>query len=275
MKTKILPAALIAAAGLALAPSVGRSQTYSTTTVSVTGTDLFLGFEETGNSYNLIADIGPYTRYLNATSPFTIQFGVIPTGQTGAGSAVTSLNTDLTGLFGSWATSSGVSALKWGVVGQDPNLPLLFVTEDSTVAAPRNASYSNIGTPLSNAGSLESTLGTDYSTTASTVAANVPSTATVDNPNSWSSFNPYTNAFGTGLNIEQAPGDGPLSTLNLYEEIPNTNGTGTAKDLGTFTLGSNGSLTFSPVPEPSTWLSLIGGALFLGFFRSRRSVRPS
>jgi hypothetical protein len=279
MKPILLPAALVAAAGLALAPGHARAQ--SSTKVSVnTGTDLYLGFEESGNGNNLIVDLGADTQFLDATAPFTVQFGAIPTGQAGAGAAVTSLSTDLSSNFGSWASSSGVTALKWGVVGDDENGPLtlLFVTRDSlNPTAPINASNNNIGLYAGNVDSLGSTLSTDFSTDNSTEAAGVPATPTTGQPNSWSSFAPYTNAFGTGLDIEQSPGNGPLSTLTLFEEIPTTNGGGAATDIGSFTLASNGDLTFAPasVPEPSTWLSLIGGGLFLGFLRRRRGLRAS
>jgi hypothetical protein len=279
MKPTLLPAALVAAAGFALAPGHARAQ--SSTHVSVnTGTDLYLGFEESGNGNNLIVDLGADTLFLDATAAFTVQFGAIPAGQTGAGTAVYSLSADLSSNFGSWASSSGATALKWGVVGDDENGPntLLFVSRDSlNPNVPINASYNNIGIYADDVDSLGGTLSTDFSTVNSTEAASVPATATTGQPNSWSSFNPYTNAFGTGLDIEQSPGDGPLSTLNLFEEIPNENGGGAATDVGFFTLASNGDLTFTPasVPEPSTWLSLIGGAFFLGFLRRRRGLRAS
>jgi len=280
MNLKILPATLIAAAGLTLAPGHARAQ--STTVVSTSvGTDLYLGFEQSGNADNLIVDIGSYTTFLDATSPFFVQFGVIPTGQAGAGTAVYNLNSDLGTYFGAWATSSGVTALKWGVIGDNDAAspaPLLFLTRDSTISsAPINPSYDNIYTYTGSVDSLGSTLGTDYSTVNSTKAAETAAAVPQGQPSndSWSSFAPYTDAFGTGDNIEQAPGDGPISTLDLYEGIPSENGGGADKEIGAFTLGANGELLYDPVPEPSTWLSVISGALFMGFFRPRRGLRFS
>jgi hypothetical protein len=47
--------------------------------------------------------------------------------------------------------------------------------------------------------------------------------------------------------------------------------------VGAFTLNSSGDLTFTPasVPEPSTWFSMVLGALSLVFVRRRSGVRAS
>jgi hypothetical protein len=276
MKKLIIPAALLAA-GLAILP--GRARAQSTTKVSVdevNGTDLYLGFEESGNANDLQVDIGTESQYLNATSPFTVSFGLIPSGEPGAGTPVTSLLTDLNSIFTTgWSTSSGATALKWGITGDNENgaAILLFFSQDSAnTVIPTNPLTANAASYSSKIDDFGYYLSTDFSTVNSSEAASVPATASQTNPGTWSSFNPSLGAFGTGLDIEESPGDGPLSTLNLYEETSSANGGGKAEDVGSFSLASDGDLTFTPaaVPEPSTWASIISGAFLLGYFQRRR-----
>ena len=66
------------------------------------------------------------------------------------------------------------------------------------------------------------------------------------------------------------------SVLDLYalgnsgSVSTSTQATGTY--LGSFTLASNGDLTFQAVPEPSTYVMLIGGVALLGLVRRRSLV---
>jgi hypothetical protein len=279
MKKLIIPAALLAA-GFTILPGHARAQSSTLVSEDANG-DLFLGFEESGNANDLEVDIGSDSKYLDATTPFTVSFGVIPTGQAGAGTSVTSLFADLNSIYTTgWSTSSGVTALKWGVAGDDesgsPNL--LFFTQDSANPnRPINPTTQSANNDEDNIDTFSYYLSLDDSTVNSTEAASVPAATSGDNPATWSSFDPSTGAFGTSLNIEQSPGDGPLSTLNLYEEKPSANGGGSATDIGSFSLASDGDLTFTPaaVPEPSTWASIISGVFLLGYFQRRRSQRTA
>jgi hypothetical protein len=55
---------------------------------------------------------------------------------------------------------------------------------------------------------------------------------------------------------------------DLYQSNPGNRYTQKATYLGDFSLDSSGALTFSPVPEPSTWAMLGGGLICLiGLFR--------
>ena len=275
MKSKTLPVVLLAA-GLTLVAGRARAQSSTFVSESANGNDLYLGFEQSGNANNLQVDLGPDTQFLNATSAFNISFGVIPTGQTGAGTSVTSLLPDLNSIFTSgWTTSSGATALKWGVAGDDETgSTMLFFTQDaSNPTFPKN--------PSSGAGSVYADkidtfsyyLSKDYSTVNSTETASVPNSDSSTDPDPWSVYSPSTGAFGTSLNIEQSPGDGPLSTLNLYEETPGANVGSNAKEIGTLNLETNGDLEFTPVPEPATWGSLISGSLLLWLYQLRRRMR--
>jgi hypothetical protein len=269
MKTKLLPAALVAAVGVTLAPGLARA---SEPVVPVSSGDLILGFQLSGDN-DVEVDLGPYTNFLNATTPFNISFGVIPADQTGAGSTVTNLNADLTAVFGSgWASNSG---LQWGIVGHN-SVTDIFLTQDAaTISLPQDPGNTNGTSYASTIQSLINGLGGDFSTTNSTEAASV----TAGSSNAWDTFLPgSSSAFGTGVDVEQLPGDGATgSTLSLFELYNNGTRNGdhlAAADIGSFSLDGSGDLTFTPasVPEPSTWASLIGGTLFLSFFR-RRGLR--
>lgn len=263
MKKRILPATL-AAAGLALA----AGPLHAEPNVPYSSGDVILGFQLSGDN-DLEVDIGPYSSFLNATTPFNINFGVIPADQTGAGATVTSLNADLTANYGSsWASS----ALQWGVVGN--NGSTIFLSQDAADPdIPQRPSTSNAGVFSGDIESLGDGLGTSPSTINSTKTASVATGAA----NSWDSFTPSSDGFETGLDIEQQDGHGATtSALNLFELAPNgRNGGGNGQDIGSFALNNSGDLTFTPeaVPEPSTWLSVIAGALLLVFARRRRGFR--
>jgi hypothetical protein len=99
------------------------------------------------------------------------------------------------------------------------------------------------------------------------------------NSNSWTSqIGNQSAAFGTSLAFEQAPNgsySGPTdSVLDLYLK-PSTGSTGgtSASYLGSFSLASNGTLTYGPVPEPSTYALLaLTGTIFMVFIRRRNRL---
>ncbi len=57
---------------------------------------------------------------------------------------------------------------------------------------------------------------------------------------------------------------------DLFKNDPRSGATTTATYLGNFTLDNTGILTFSPVPEPSTWMMIGSGAAVLLAFRRRK-----
>jgi hypothetical protein len=276
MKIEILPAALTAA-GLALA--AGHTARAVEPNVPYSSGNLILGFQLSGDN-DLEVNLGPYSSFTSATSPFNVSFGVIPADQTGAGTTVSSLAADLSATYGSgWASSS---LLGWGVVGDTPNGAgyTTFLTIDShNPTIPSRYSNSQSSEVDSSISSLGGGLGTSPSTVNSTEVASI--TVGSSNPNSWSEFTPGSNFTGSGLPVEQSFGadTATTSTLNLFENVPNgrNGGGGSATDVGAFTLNSSGDLTFTPasVPEPSTWFSMVLGALSLVFVRRRSGVRAS
>jgi hypothetical protein len=63
-----------------------------------------------------------------------------------------------------------------------------------------------------------------------------------------------------------------VSLSDLYQSDPGNRNVARANYLGNFGLGSDGTLTFSPVPEPSTWAMIGSGALALLALRRRNHV---
>lgn len=270
MKFRYLSSAL-AVAALALPAVHARATVVPTNQVG----DLVLGFEASGSADDLEVDLGPISQFVNATSAFNVTFGDVPSTST----VVTSLNSDL-GIFngsGTWQTNS---ALVWGLAGLTPDSSHfnLFLSQDAVnTTNPGTFSFGGESTPKSGIESLvgPSGLGGSANDGFSTAAAAVPT----GNANSWSSFNPSTSAFQSGIVVEQVDGDPAIgSTLNLFEATPNSSGSGPATDIGSFALNSAGDLTFTPasVPEASTWAYVLGGGTFLmGVLRFRRDRRTS
>ena len=260
MNRKILSAALVAVAGLS--PGLARA------TITENPGDLFVGFQSVNDdgstgSYDLLVDVGPASQFLSGGS-FT---GI-------------NLNSDLDDAFGTgWNANTGYPIVQWGAIGDDKygtfagdSSNTIFLTEDPSANAPSEPgaqAAGTIGTKI--VSNLGGTFRNDTAESDNSEAAKISDTSTY----SWSSFDPSTTSFGLGVNIEQANGDGPTNTaLTLYQDIPN--GGTTANVLGSFSLSSGGELTFASVPEPSTWLSLLSGAICLGLFRrSRRAISAS
>ena len=114
-----------------------------------------------------------------------------------------------------------------------------------------------------------------YANSTSTINSSVAVIQPTSQANSWFSFNPNLNAFGTGYDItQQAAGTyiGPTnSVLDLYELQPGSLSS-SGIYVGSFSLGSNGSLTFTPpVPEPAT-IGLFASAVGLLAGNRRRRV---
>jgi hypothetical protein len=247
--TNILTTTILAAVGAALSSTSAQAGS-----ISYSVGDLLLGVRQgsAGATADYVVDIGQYTSYnTNPTTPFT----------------VTNIASDLSALYGpSWATRTD---LFWSVVGTENSTKnnTLYATaaepSPGTAALTPKAPGSNSaqGAPalkIGNAGLAASAPGASSAGTSSN--ANSIRQLTSDS-NSWASFNGGTNGFSgntwsyfTG-GTEATIGGG--AALDLYR-ITNTTGSpaGAATNLGYFTLGSSGDVTFgspapAPVPEPT------------------------
>ncbi len=79
------------------------------------------------------------------------------------------------------------------------------------------------------------------------------------------------------FSVGAIPVVGTSNTLNLYSLLPGTLGHGSATDLGFFTLTDTSgvfSLSFTVIPEPSTYAAILG-ALTVGFVLVRRRFGTS
>jgi len=285
-KTKLLAAGLLAAAAVAvLAPSARAANSYNTG-------DLFLGFEDPGNSNDYVVDLGPASYFIGlAASPGTTN--ITTSDYSGAG--LGNIASDLQTIFGTnWYANSNTPGdnLQWGVVGATAHqfgsnltfgLPgnTLFLTQGELTpgtlsSAPAKETSGVQGTVNSNILGFENA----FSGSAQTANSNYAEEQTIDpinNPDSWSGENPGSGAFGLSYGIEQPTSGsniGPTdSVLDLYEIQPGSSGSGT--DLGSLSLTSGGALEFTSaaVPEPSTYAALgIGTALLLLFRRNRKPI---
>jgi hypothetical protein len=286
-------AVLLAVASLALAATGARAQS----TINSAIGDLILGFKVTDNTgqgatQNLEVDFGNVSQFINATSTLTLN----ATSPSSGGLAVA----DLIATYGAnWASRSD---LAWGVIATSgrvnpsgvPGVPVSNVwagEAESPAGTPNPNPYISESKALQNAASTQyeamvvnnnldpSSLFHQTSTVNSTDSAVVDATVA----GSWTfQQNALPNTEfgffnGTPMDtIVNDVGTGVTSIDDFYHLIPQA-GTGTAPAvlLGTFSLNQNGTLTYTPVPEPSSiglmgvgFLSLIGMVVL----RRRRSV---
>ncbi|MEI8293618.1 MAG: PEP-CTERM sorting domain-containing protein [bacterium] len=288
----------LAVGGLALsAPSASAVLT------TYTSGDIFIGFRQTGTSNTLVAKIGTVGDFLPTSlggslalgSTYNPTFGVIP----GTSTAVTNLNLDLNAVFGSsWADNpTDGSGVRWGVAGftgfsgtsavsglstrslfvtrgrTDPSTPTSLDPDPSTIGN-RNQFSSSFNSFAQGSG------GGSYKNQNSTVNSSVALIGLASDINNWGSRinNGSAGSFGLGSGNEiEQPFSGNFSgptnsVLDLWLS-PNTGSTLATDNtyLGSFALNNTGSLTFTAVPEPGTYMLLAIVGLFFVVFRRRKN----
>ncbi len=249
---------LLAAAGAQAAPFVFNDN------------DLLLTFHRTG-SPDFEVNIGSALTYASATSSFAVG------GYTA--SQISSIFGNTDGL--SWSVMGGVRP-----GGGNASTPAntLWLTRARTDASVATLSYDRKSS--STQGAISSTINGIAGN--GSIAGAVPwSSGTTANPVSNTSTavsipsgdpNSYTQLAGQLGNLNGSfsqsglentvPAGGLPTSSDLYEILP---GTGKSIYLGRFDMGQNGTLLFTPVPEPGTMALLgLGGLLFLA-----RRARPS
>jgi hypothetical protein len=278
-------AVLLTLAGTALVAPSSHAQN-----VSYHTGDLLVGFELPGNASDYVIDIGPASTYLDATGPININTAL----SSNFGADLSS-----TGLFGSnWAANNATQGtnVQWGVIGATSNLLGGTTGSGGTFGLPKDTIFLTIAEPTPGLGSVapveysQSTQGGFNTkvigfagTINNAIATSNSAYATIQSssaPSAWSTENPSLNGFTTGDGIEQPTSGtyiGPTnSQLDLYELRPtNAGGSGAGTEIGDFQLSSGGTLTFNPVPEPSSLTAFIGGAAVLAFVRRRRHSVPA
>lgn len=285
----------LAVGGLALsAPSASAVLT------TYTPGDIFIGFRQTGVANTLVAKIGTVGDFLPVSlngpralgSTYNPNFGVIP----GTSTPVTNLNLDLNTVFGSsWANNpTDGTGVRWGVVGWTGNtgetssvsgltVRSLFVTRGRTDPAVQT-DVTNIGNRGGFATEFTSfAYGSgqgSYVSQESTANSSVAYIGAASDANNWGTRINTTNAgfgMGSGRAVDQTPltgaYSGPTSSVLDLWLSPNTGSTlaSTNTYLGSFTLNNSGSLTFTAVPEPGTYMLLAIVGLFFVVFRRRKN----
>ncbi|MGB8353938.1 MAG: PEP-CTERM sorting domain-containing protein [Chthoniobacteraceae bacterium] len=262
---------LLALAGMTFMASAANAAVTSggntpNTDLTTTNGDLILSVAGsqtgTGNPVDLEFDLG-------LASAFT--------GSVNLSSTV--LAADLNSVFGSaWYTSG---ALTWAVVGTTK--PVTIGTKSDTVYATSAASTpgtsgafgaftitglaASAGTPIKGMDNFLSQAGTAAqgdNVSAAMVLQSVSSSYT-------SAEGSNTNSFGLGQSVDgQLGGSSGAQVLDLYQIV----GGGADTLLGTFTIASTGptnaTVTFTAVPEPSTYAMLGLGAFGLYFLARRK-----
>jgi PEP-CTERM motif len=239
--------------------------------------DMLAVFRQTG-SPDLVVNLGQASLYYNlaANAP---------------GSTIT-INSYTPAQF-SAAFSSGAVGVNWAVIGGVPvgNGDATRAARTVWITAPRldldtqttpyqrdtgstQGSWLATIRGVAGAGSTSGAAAWGAGTPADPIS-NTPTVAIIpsNDPSS------YTQIAGTAGNLNGTFGQGsiengsttPFSDLrsDLYEVRP---GTGDSIYLGYFDLNSAGILTFTAVPEPSTYALMGFGILSLWFFRQRRSI---
>lgn len=293
MKHKhLLPLGLLAGAAVAfLAPSAHAQVTFA-------NGNIFLGFEEPGNGYDYVVNLGPASYFVGlSTTPGTTNITNSDYGGAGLGNLAADLaSTSASGGFGAqWYNNSATQGdnLQWGVFGAINPFgnstgfsgdtifeTIAESTPGSGSTAPTESSPSSQGTEESKFASFS----TDFKGSADTANSTVATFEATSGGASWTSEDPSEAAFSGPVGIEQPTSGtyiGPTnSELDLYELIPtgDTGATGTGTLLGSFELTSAGNLEFTSaataaVPEPSTYAAIGLGAAFLLLFRRTRKSR--
>jgi hypothetical protein len=247
--------------------------------------EIVLGFKATGgtgSASNLEIDLGSISTFKAVSGTVTLT-NLLNTGAFGT-------NTIDTVFGASWNTRSDVL---WGAVGtvfngtsgpggeaqrtiwgtRMTNTSLLDGVSTSTSWG--NLTFIGSATPVASITPLLSNFGSSPTVGGSLIGSSYLIAA--NGVGSWSSqetssasfkaFNPgpfnASNSFENSANIS-----GAFVASDLYELVPGTNGSPSTY-LGTLAIWTNGNVTFSTIPEPSTYAAIIG-ALVLGFVIVRR-----
>jgi hypothetical protein len=249
------PSVITTFAALALL-AIGQVAQAGTPATTVYNTDdLFIGFTQTGSSSDYLIDIGQASTYRDATSTI-----ILSRGDIGA---------DLTATFGAgWASDSTVS---WGiagttrlsVVGSDPAHTVYASRKGTASTATAWNDAASLSTPDARMASMATAYNGKTSTNNSTYGL-VQNNIAVVNNNAWASYQPGgANATGAAANtsfaffsptILASSANGITDTtasLAVFRLLAGSNNPGVA--IGTFTINSSGTITFTPATAPSAF----------------------
>ena len=263
MKIKsFLTSALLGLAALGIFATKANAQ------ISAVSNDLILDFRATagdGSSTNIGYSLGPITTFITDASSFSLNLAPdLSTIFNGGGT----WNANTSVLWSVLGTSNGSS----GYLGNSSSSRTLYYTVTAGGQSTPPAGVSAQTTVSGNINQLYADINNDMSNTTAAGGLSYPNspgnTYSVEAPNIGSYF---TSGFESALPTGSSP-----VTMELYDntQTGSSPSTPTEFDLGTFSLSSAGVLTFTAVPEPSTYALLGFGAVVLLFtLRRHRTVQ--
>jgi hypothetical protein len=258
LKMNKLTAAALALAAIGLVSTSASAQS----TVSAGADDLILGMQLNGVNTDFEVDLGSFSLF-TTTSTHTFDLST----------------SDLTSIDASWASNVGGTGVQWSVAGVTGSGNTFYATstassapklESNAATSPAQSAIGSLAAAMtepSGFGSNGVTSGGALIGTNSNPASGI--TGSYTNEEGGQGATPYN--FNSLVSLEQT---GTGSDV-LYSFVGHSGTEPAAPELGTFTLGSNGVLTYNgvaAVPEPSTYALLGLGALALLFMR-RRTIK--
>lgn len=257
---------LLALAGMVLVSATAQAVT------TYTADDLVIGFRQAGNANSLLVNLGQAFNYRDTTAGFTPISGL------------TGLGADLASAFGSdWYTTQSGGAITWGVVGAvgasavsgglvTDGARTLYGTRAETTFGTQSTAYNRQSTSLQSTPSTAiQTMGSVFAGQTLSGGYNVGLLQANSTSNSWNSYLSTTQFGYNGIwNLE-----GTLSSGSALDLFRMATGSGSGSYEGTFTIASDGAVSFgaSPpgsVPEPGRFAFL---GLGLGGLMLRRRRR--
>ncbi|GAT31454.1 PEP-CTERM protein-sorting domain-containing protein [Terrimicrobium sacchariphilum] len=250
-----------AAAVIALAITAASSLTAKAATVTdYQNGDIFLGIRALssdtgqGNSTVYLLNLGNFSEFTNATAGASIQ--------------VANLLSDLSAIYGAdWYRSS----LQWGIFGGltdtgTDSWASLYASRTVSTSTPWSALSGNPAeTTLSNVNKVRNSFNGSLA-----YGSNLDATTQTTTGEYYKQVTAVGNDFGSGskwTSIETSL----TNQLNLFAI---NNGDSTVDKVGTFGVSNQGVLTFTAVPEPSTYL-LIGLAGTAALIFRRRLTKQN
>lgn len=248
--------------------------------------DLVVAFDN-GGSTDFEINLGLATNLPNGNGA-TLDFGNVTTGLTAAGQTVSNTawgvvaaqngaspyNTTLSITNGTGGTVTVANDAIWTT--SSSGTPVLANQPATSTGFPAGQ-IQGTGSDISNLVSGGTVISTVFATTNGATTTKGVTVSTTGDANSFANTSDYDNLNSSYLTTT---GAGSAQLWVLASSTPGGTGKGAANagplnayfDLGTFSLSSTGELTFTAIPEPSTYAAILGALTICVVALRRRSV---